>query len=124
VSESRQRLLFLELQLGRLRWERIAHQRVLPGYLTRLCVNERAGEVLRDSRFRFRNAVHLSDDAALELRHIDYIVWQKPYVQQSRGRPEPIGADTAQCEGALRAKFGQPIFEDHALVVFGRDRRF
>src|SRR5204863_9707244 len=100
------------------RWERIAHHSVVPGYLTGLCVNERAGEVPRDPRFRFRNAVHLVDDASLERKNIDYVVWQKPYVQTSKGVPEPIGAETAQCEAALRAKFGQPVFEDVAIVAF------
>ena len=102
------------------RWERVARQTVLPGYLTGLCVEERAGEVPRDARFRFRNAVHLADDAALDRKHVDYIVWQKPYTQSSRGRPEPIGAETAHCEAALRAKFGTPVFEDAALLAFRR----
>ena len=102
------------------RWERVARQTVLPGYLTGLCVEERSGEVPRDTRFRFRNAVHLADDAALERKHVDYIVWQKPYTQTSRGRPEPIGAETAHCEAALRAKFGPPVYEDAALLAFHR----
>jgi hypothetical protein len=68
--------------------------------------------------FRFRNAVHVADDAALAAHDIDYIVWQKPYVQTGRGRPENVGADTAHCEAALRAKFGAPAFEDAHLAAF------
>jgi hypothetical protein len=100
------------------RWERLAHQRVLPGSLTGLCVDRRPGELPSDARFRFRNAVHLADDAELARRHIDYVVWQKPYVQTSKGAPEAKGANTANCETALRAKFGAPVFEDSALIAF------
>ena len=47
------------------RWERLGHQTVVPGLLTGLCFDKRWGEVPRDPLFRFRNAVHLADDAAL-----------------------------------------------------------
>jgi hypothetical protein len=100
------------------RWERLAHQTVVPGYLTALCVDKRWGEVPLDTRFRFRNAVHLADDDALARRHIDYVVWQKPYVQTTKGTPVMIGADTAHCETALRAKFGAPAFEDSTIIAF------
>ncbi len=100
------------------RWERLSRQRVLPGYLSGLCVDARWGEVPADARFRFRNAVRLADDDALVRRRIDYVVWQKPYVRQSKGRPVAIGADTAHCEAALRGKFGTPVFEDSTIIAF------
>jgi len=100
------------------RWERTSGQTVIPGYLTGLCVDARAGEVPQSSAFRFANAVHLADTTALAAHHIDYVVWQKPFVQTGRGRPEPIGRDTAHCEAALRARFGTPSYEDDALVAF------
>lgn len=100
------------------RWERVSHQRVLPGYLTGLCVDQRAGEVPQSPMFDFRNAVHLADDQSLARRRIDYVVWQKPYLQLSRGKPEAIGADTAHCEAVLRARFGAPAFEDANLIAF------
>ena len=100
------------------RWERVSHQRVLPGYLTGLCVDQRWGEVPQSPLFDFRNAVHLADQQSLALRKIDYVVWQKPYVQTSRGRPEAIGDDTAHCEATLRASFGPPAFEDAYLIAF------
>jgi len=105
------------------RWERLSHQRVLPGYLTGLCVDQRGGEVPQSPLFDFRNAVHLADEQALAQRNIDYVVWQKPYVQTSKGKPEPIGDDTARCEAALRAKFGQPAFEDPYLIAFHLSRQ-
>ena len=100
------------------RWERLGRQMVLPGYLTGLCVDSHAGEVPRDRAFRFENAVHIADDEELAQRRIDYVVWQKPYVRITDDRPETIGADTAQCEGALRAKLGPPAFEDSTLIAF------
>jgi hypothetical protein len=100
------------------RWERASRQSVIPGLLTGLCVERRWGEVPRSDLFRFRNAVHLADDGALAEHGIDYVVWQKPYVQTGRGRPEAIGADTAHCETALRVRFGTPAFEDSHVVAF------
>jgi len=100
------------------RWERTSGQTVIPGFLTGLCVDARAGEVPRSPAFRFDNAVHLADPAALVAHRVDWVVWQKPFVQTGRGRPEPIGAATAHCEAALRARFGAPSYEDDALVAF------
>jgi len=100
------------------RWERVSRQSVLPGYLTGLCVDQRAGEVPQSPLFDFRNAVHLADDKSLARRKIDYVVWQKPYLQTSSGKPEAIGADTAHCEATLRARFGAPTFEDPDLIAF------
>jgi hypothetical protein len=98
------------------RWERIGRQAVVPGLLTGLCVDKRWGEVPRDPAFRFRNAVHLADDAALARQRIDYVVWQKPYLPS--GATDATGADTAHCEPVLRAKFGRPAFEDAHLIAF------
>ena len=100
------------------RWERVSGQTVLPGYLTGLCVDRRWGEVPQSAMFRFRNAVHLADDRMLAQRGIDYVAWQKPYVQTDRGERVAIGEDTAHCEATLREKFGAPAFEDSAIVVF------
>ncbi len=100
------------------RWERVSGQTVIPGFLTGLCIDARAGEVPPTPAFRFANAVHLADPVALAAHGIDYVVWQKPFVQTGRGRPEPIGQGTAHCEPALRARFGAPAYEDDALVAF------
>ena len=98
------------------RWERASRQTVIPGFLTGLCVDRRWGEVPQAPEFRFRNAVHLADTAALAEHGIDYVVWQKPYVPL--GRPGSMGGETAHCEAALRARFGTPAFEDPHLVAF------
>ncbi len=100
------------------RWERLSGQTVLPGYLTGLCVKERAGEVPQDSRFHFDNAVHLADTAEMRAKRIDYVAWQKPYVRVVGGSAEQMGAQTAACEGMLRQRFGPPAFEDSHIIVF------
>ena len=100
------------------RWERLSGQTVIPGFLTGLCTGQRAGEVPPSPEFRFRNAVHLADPAALASHGVDYVVWQKPFVQTGRGRPESIGSETAHCEAVLRERFGMPAYEDAHLIAF------
>ena len=100
------------------RWERVSGQTVIPGFLTGLCVDKRAGEIPQSPAFRFRNAVHLADAAAIAAHDVDFVVWQKPFVQTGRGRAENIGAETAHCEAALRERFGAPAYEDAVLIAF------
>lgn len=102
------------------RWQRLGRQRVLSGFLTPLCASPRVNEVPDDARFRFRNAVHLSDDAALAARGVDFIVWQKPYRYAAHGLEAQVGADVAPCASALAARFGTPVYEDEWLTVYSR----
>ncbi len=78
----------------------------------------RGGELPRDPRYRFANAVHLTDAADLAAKAIDYVVWQKPYRLNVAGHIESIGADTAACENVIRDRFGTPSFEDSHIIVF------
>ena len=100
------------------RWQRLSRQRILHGLLTPLCANPRPTEVPDDGRFRFRNAVHLSDDAELARHGIDFVVWQKPYRYVAHGIDVAVGADVAHCGPALSARFGAPAYEDEWLVVY------
>jgi hypothetical protein len=101
------------------RWEKISRQRVLPGFLSGLCVEWRVGEVAPgDPRFRLRNATFLADPASLAARRIDQIVYQKPYWQSDGSRRYLQGQDTAHCAKALRERFGAPLYEDDAVTVF------
>jgi hypothetical protein len=100
------------------RWERLSTQTVVPGYLTGLCAGSRSGEMPRDPRYRFANAVHLADDDDLDAKDIDFVAWQKPYILSVGGHSEPMGTDTASCESVLRGKFGLPAFEDSHIIVF------
>jgi hypothetical protein len=105
------------------RWQRLSRQRVLSGFLTLLCASARANEVPDDARFRFRNAVHLGNDAALAAHGIDFVVWQKPYRYVAHGIDAQVGVDVAPCATALTARFGLPVYEDEWLTVYRpRDR--
>jgi hypothetical protein len=105
------------------RWQRLSHQRVVSGLLNPLCASARANEVPDDVRFRFRNAIHLGNDAALAARGVDFIAWQKPYRYLANGIDAQVGADVAACASALMARFGSPAYEDEWLAVYRpRDR--
>jgi hypothetical protein len=99
------------------RWEKLARQRVVPGFLTGLCIDSRFGEVPRSPAFRFANAVHLADADALARAGIDYIAWQKPYRHPSNLVAQPMSSDIAHCEPVLRSRF-PVVYEDELLVVF------
>ncbi|MFO1308954.1 MAG: glycosyltransferase family 39 protein [Burkholderiales bacterium] len=100
------------------RWERLSHQRVVPGWLTGLCVEHRPGELPEHEGLRFSNAVRLSDARALASFPIDYVAWQKPWLPRDQDRHVRYGDDTAHCEAALRERFGAPVYEDAMLAVF------
>jgi len=99
------------------RWERASGQRVIPGFLSGLCIDLRFGEVPRGPAFRLANAVHLADRTALARAGIDYVVWQKPYRHPLQPERAATGADTAHCEPVLRATFAT-AYEDDALIAF------
>lgn len=105
------------------RWERVSRQRVVPGWLTGLCVDRRPGELPVREGFRFTNAVRLADARALEAFPVDYVAWQKPWLPRDQDRHVRYGDDTAQCEPVLRQRFGPPVYEDAMLVVFRAPRR-
>lgn len=100
------------------RWERLGRQRVIPGFLTGLCVGGRDGELPRDSRFDLRNAVHLDDEAELRRKGVGLIAFQKPYRESQGEAPVLVGADTTHCLDVLRARFGEPAHEDDKIAVF------
>ena len=100
------------------RWERLSRQRVIPGFLSGLCVDQRDGELPEGSRFAMRNAVHLGNDAALRRKQVDLIAFQKPYWEGHDKDRILIGADTTHCLDVLRAKYGKPAYEDDNIAVF------
>jgi len=104
------------------RWERISRQRVVPGWLTGLCVERRPGELPVRDGLRFANAVRLADARALAAFPVDYVAWQKPWLPREQDRHVRYGDDTAPCEPVLRQRFGAPVYEDAMLVVFRAPR--
>lgn len=104
------------------RWERISGQTIIPAYLSGLCMDWRLGEVPNIERFKFRNAVFLSDQENLAAHKIDLIAYQKPYmVKEEKGFQHIIGEDTSNCEVTMRLRFGLPQYEDDKIIVFSFD---
>lgn len=100
------------------RWERESRQRVIPGWLTGLCVDHRWGEIPARPGYAFENAVRLSDRNALAERGVDYVVWQKKWMAPEKDRLDAMGDRFPGCEDALRRAFGPPAFEDGQVVAF------
>lgn len=96
-------------------WERASGQRVMPAFLSGACGRWFFGEVPADARFSFRNGVHLSDPAALAVKHVDYVAFDrraKVTDDQGAERKAP------ECEAWMQQRFGAPMFEDRDLVVW------
>lgn len=96
-------------------WERASRQRVLPGFLSGGCAHWFFGEVPLDPRFDFRNAVHLSDAAALAAKGVDYVAFdRRATVLDQHG----VKRKAPECEAWMWQRFGAPKFEDRDLVVW------
>lgn len=100
------------------RWEKTSGQHVIPGLLSGLCVDSRLGEYPRDSRVALKNVVFLSDPDALRAKGIGLIVFQKPFEQTIAGIRDIVGRDLAHCQIALEKRYGRPVYEDAAVVVY------
>ena len=98
-------------------WERLSRQSFVPGFLTGLCLDRRWGEVPRESKYAFRNAVHLAGIATRDAS-IAYVVWQKPFLGPNGGPTELTPAEWHECDLAIRARFGTPEYEDSYLAAF------
>jgi hypothetical protein len=114
---------FASLGFDAPRWQRVSRQRILPGFLTGLCVPSRPGEVPASPRFRFRNAVLLGRPEDLATKEIDLIVYLRPRRIRWEGIEYPLGYDLAQCEGIVGERFGPAGYEDSHLVAFALTRR-
>lgn len=100
------------------RWEATSGQHVIPGLLSGLCADSRLGEYPRRSRVALRNMVFLADPEALRARDIGLIVFQKPFGQTIAGNRDVVGRDLAHCRVALETRYGAPVHEDEAVLVY------
>jgi hypothetical protein len=106
--------------------EALSKQRVIPAFLNGFCNHNRSGELLTldDKRFRFRNAVFLTDVQALRDHRIDWIVWQKTFPdpvwqEVTHGKKVPWeSTDLPACEAKWRTTFGTPDYEDDVLIAY------
>jgi hypothetical protein len=101
------------------RWEALGGQLTVPAYLEGFCASRRRGESPKNSRFRFRNAVYLSELADGKLPGVDWLVFNKP-IAGFEGTPEgrAMSAEAERCLGRLQALMGAPDYEDALLVAY------
>lgn len=100
------------------RWERASRQHVVPGLLVGLCVERRLGEYRQDSGVALANMVRLADPDDLRAKGIRLVAFQKPFGHTIAGIRSVVGAGLESCQGALQARFGEPVYEDDRLAVF------
>ncbi len=102
-------------------WERRSGQRAIPLMLNGFCTQDRRGEVPENQRFQFKNMYYI-EDLVQETSPVSWVVLTKPFVGFQRGNPEALvgGAFYMDCREKLIEQFGQPTFEDEALVAFKR----
>jgi hypothetical protein len=93
------------------RWEESSGQRVIPAFVWGACEQTRKGEIPPDSRFRFRNAVHIVAPREQIARRAQYLAfYRNGGVRGTDAMPE--------CEQWMRQRFGAPYYEDAALIAW------
>ncbi|MFH1965688.1 MAG: glycosyltransferase family 39 protein, partial [Acidobacteriota bacterium] len=94
-------------------------QHMYIGFVGDLDGTFRAGEVpVNDSRFRFRNFMHVSDFRKIEKRGVDFVIFHKE-LEKERVSDIPVYvANVRNWIEMYRERYGQPEYEDHLLTVF------
>ncbi len=96
-------------------WEKLSQQYIVPGSLLGLCTDFRKGEVPNNDKYQFKNFSYLVDKKDLIEREIDLVVYQSPNRYNQSTSTE--GLD--KCLPQLKLIYGQPIYHDHLITVFG-----
>ena len=100
-------------------YEWVHRQHVYVGFVAGLEGTFRTGEVpAGDSRFRFRNFMHVSDFRRIEEKGIDYVVFHRNLEEE---RPSGISVFVADVSGWIDVymkRYGNPVYEDRFLTVF------
>jgi hypothetical protein len=68
--------------------------------------------------FRFRNFVHVSDEAELRRHGIRYVVYHRSLEAEMGVDSPDYRADVAPWIAQYRARYGAPVYEDPTLVAF------
>jgi len=71
-----------------------------------------------DSRFKFRNFVHVGDDEAIHQKGIDYVIFHKKILEEMPKIFELTAEDPSRWITKFRTKYGESCFEDDFIVVF------
>ncbi len=94
-------------------------QHMYIGFVGDLDGTFRAGEVpINDTRFRFRNFIHVSDFSRIEKKGVDFVIFHKE-LENERVKDFPIfPTDVSSWITMYREKYGEPYYEDFFLTVF------
>jgi len=68
--------------------------------------------------FRFRNFVHVSDDAGLRRRGIRYVVFHRSLEAEMGVESADYRVDIAPWLAYYRSRYGAPVYEDGTIVAF------
>ena len=68
--------------------------------------------------FRFRNFVHVADEAGLRRRAIRYVIFHRSLEAEMHVDSTDYRVDVAPWIAAYRSRYGTPVYEDGTLVVF------
>jgi hypothetical protein len=71
-----------------------------------------------DGSFRFRNFVHVSDEAGLQQRGIRYVVFHLSLEREMGVDSVDYRGDAAPWIEHYRSRYGRPVYEDGTLVAF------
>ncbi len=100
-------------------YQRVHHHSMLVGFVSGVFGPWRIGETaVNDSRFRWRNSIHLLDHAGMRQRGISYVIMHKDL-----NREISLGADREPVDMTpwirqYSAIYGAPCYEDDQLAVF------
>ena len=79
----------------------------------------RAGEVpVNDSRFKFRNFIHVSDFSQTEKKGVDFVIFHKDLEKERLSNIPVYVTDVSNWIKMYRERYGKPEYEDSFVVVF------
>lgn len=99
--------------------QRLHRQNVVVGFVDEGRDAARVGEVPRNrTGIRLRNALHVADTDGIRARGVDYVILHRDAFGEMRVPFEDARVDVSGWIAACRQAFGEPVFEDAAIVVF------
>ena len=94
-------------------------QHMYIGFVGDLDGTFRAGEVpVNDSRFRFRNFIHVNDFSQIEKKGVDFVIFHKELERERESNIPVYVADVSNWIKMYRERYGEPYYEDYFLAVF------
>lgn len=100
-------------------YQLVHHQNVLMGFINGLCSENRLDEVPHYFKnIKFDNFILLREPSLLDKRNVDFVVFHKRLINETKEKPEHLHQDVSLCIEQYRTWFGVPEFEDRDIIVF------